>query len=231
MIDDAPLLDYAPARQGRNWRRRIVRGTIALLIIAIACGAYLYRQEISLRVRRVYWARQCMKHVTPPGTVLYELDPVKAKVLVSSNQDYILSSGNPPTAIYSPRAWRKYAESLRVVEGASEYAIVFLGERRSLSGHRRLVMIRSPLTRARNLVLNCEVIIPPSVLDTRHQRTGWGGSFGGLPVDIGPAVADAADPTHLTIDFVGAAAGAKLTPIEVYLRDDDNIDLRLPNPP
>src|SRR5262245_52311269 len=82
-------LEYATFSPRRIWVRRILFATVAMTVVAAGICAYLWREDISFRVRRVYWYRQCLAHVTPPGTVLLEKDPVKARALIDSNPDYV----------------------------------------------------------------------------------------------------------------------------------------------
>jgi hypothetical protein len=254
-VSSPPTLDYGQVSIKRSWGRQIARGTIAMIVLSTGIAVYVYRADISLRIRRIYWFHQCMVHVTPPGTVLVEFDPVKGKALLDSNPDYIdpatyvpagelrLGLQDPmPTAKYLPRAWRKLEEieplPVSILDGD---IINFMGERRTPSGRRRLVVIRGAETNANFLVQYMRapsiVVPPPGLFDKLPRQIfraalSFSGSF--MPAHLAPGVADPADPTHLTIDFTierrGDNAPQRSGVLDVYLRDDDTLDFKVRDP-
>jgi hypothetical protein len=241
------LLDYSPTGRSR-WRRRLVRLSILLLIIAMIGAAYFHRDEISLRVRRVYWARQCMKHVTPPGTVLYESDPVKAKALADSSGDYMCCPPRPPSdsfvsfvmppegALYVPRVLRSLATTEPdVAPWLGLSAVSFVGERRTPSGKRRLIVLYgNTINASRNpAYINHTVVVPPTLF-TRKLRlppNRWSEVYGKETwANLSPAVPDPTDPTHLSADFVTLTKPPQSGTIDIYLRDDDTLEFKLRDP-
>jgi hypothetical protein len=168
--------------------RRIALAGIGL---SVGAGAVIYHGEIEVRVARVYWAHRCATHATPPGTVLFETDPVKAAHLIATNPDYIAytdpllpgSSG----AAYSPVELRKYwkvaaANPIIYRPGfGPDQPVVFLGERTSPAGNRRLIVIADFETQlplfggispADGLVQGDSIIFkPPSPIGSVAPRT------------------------------------------------------------
>jgi hypothetical protein len=221
-----PMLEYGRVSVKHVWFRRILRAMTALLLLSIGISAYIYRGDVSLRVRRVYWFHQCMTHVTPPGTVLSEMDSAKARELIDSNPDYVdpttyvppsrtmervasISYGPQPRAAYLPRAWREFQDvelfpmmELPTFQGGSSEAVTFIGERRTPAGERRLVVIKGDHSNALNLDRYMQaaslVIRPPSLFESLpRQQTGQAFQFSGF---FQPAKLQpgVADPNDLT---------------------------------
>jgi len=119
--------------------------------------------QIIERSQRLYWARQCAAHITPPGTLLIEADPVKGAQLIASNPDYVAdgtqlnsfrgmgsaSAAPSGAAVYWPREFRQFARlmpapSFAPITGfytGRRFAVAFMGERVSHSGNHRLIVI------------------------------------------------------------------------------------------
>jgi hypothetical protein len=146
-------LDYFPRDDRRRRWRLFFRIVLVVTVIAAGGWVYFYRAEIEVRALRVYWAHRCATHVTPPGTVFLENDPVKAANLIATDPDFVAystasrSSRGSRGAAYCPLEFRKYL-SLAIPNpprtppgpGQSD-SIAFLGERTSPGGNRRLVVI------------------------------------------------------------------------------------------
>jgi hypothetical protein len=132
---------------------------VVLLLIAVAVPLLYYRKSIAQRGRLLYWQRKCLRYTAAPDQVVYEEDQYKPSPLLkrpgydgwpvplppnagAPNRPlpravatlsappvapYLTAAGLPPVWLVPPRG-----------------ATVFLHERISKSGHRRLVLITRP---------------------------------------------------------------------------------------
>jgi hypothetical protein len=258
-MGSATPLEYAPATS-RRFRWKWIRRVLFVVVTLSASGWMFYnRDEISLRVHRVYWFHRCMTHVTPPGTVLVEHDPAKAANLLATNPDYVtegsrfLTGPRPnlvasrigkvvtytsiPDVVYWPMEWRNLLPIHHVMNFISSTdAICFLGQRNSPSGHARLIAITSA---------SCNAVNVNSLLDDTHVITSPNifGRFGSAPpfanhlsahwvgADLSPGIADPVNPSHITIDFVVPSSKPPgHGTIDIYLRDDDTLDIHIRDP-
>jgi hypothetical protein len=254
-MDNPTTLEYAPKAHRRSRARIILRILLLVLTLAFAGAIYYDRVDLWLRIRRLYWSHECMIHVTPPGTVLVEYDPVKAAKLLATNPDYVADgkqwsyAGNMKkmlqdrrltTAVYWPTDWRNFISVVPLPSQMilSPNAIAFLGERTSPGGHRRLVVI--PVSQVNNSSIIYElrtfsiVQQPPTLFGSVVRPSSKSYSFSGhfKPVDLSPGIADPADASHLSLDFVDRwqidqARGT----IDIYLRDDDTLNFQIRNGP
>ncbi len=129
-----PQLDYATFAPPWFKRERIRRGLIAIttvsLLLAAACGIYTNISRISL----AYHRHQCMTFTAPPDRVVYESDPIKAKLLIASDQRYVVFEDTIRTACaFSCQPWQRYNDR-------GEH-VAFLHGRRKPDGDERLVAV------------------------------------------------------------------------------------------
>ena len=249
-------LEYAPRNDRRRYRRTILRFVGWALILGIAGWIYYHRVDLSLRARRLYWSHRCMIHVTPPGTVLVERDPIKAAHLLATNPDYVadgkqwifptnyaLSMGvrsrEQFSAVYWPMELRKYQSVDYVPESilGGTNAIAFLGERVSPGGHHRLVVV--PVAEVNGMAIKFDlqastlILAPPTKLGApvEHPSRGYNFSGGYEPALLSAGVADSSDLSHLSIDFtIPETNNPRHGTLDVYLRDDDTLDCRIRDP-
>lgn len=257
----APIqLEYAPDPRKRRRRKWIIRAVIALAIVTPFLIAYLNRDEISLRVRRWYWARQVLAHVTPPGTVLLEYDRSK----VANNPDYMIDASpslfapqapqwgaglrlpNPPAG-YLPQVWREYSQleprtALFEPICQAPSPMIFLGERRTPSGGRRVVALAGGIVNALEFEESIsKLVLPvPGILEKIPQTPGgvfatnWYTPSRHIHAVLQPGVADPTDPTHIIIDFQTQAQDidkpARKGTLDVYLKDNDMLEFKLRDP-
>jgi hypothetical protein len=249
-------LEYAPAPLRRSRGKIILRILLAGLILAVAAGIFLDRNDLWLRVRRVYWSDKCMAHVTPPGTVLVEYDSLKAATLLATNPDYVADGKQwgyngmavrdvqkslwvTSAAVYWPRDWRNYiaVEPMPRELTMSPAAITFLGGRTSPGGNRRLIVV--PVTEvnglgpARELQAMSLILRPPTRFGAPAAQEGRAYNFSGRyeRAFLSPGVADPWDSSHLTIDFdIPLRKGPRHGTVDIYLRDDDTLDCRVRDP-
>jgi hypothetical protein len=238
-----PPLDYAQRPAGLR-RRRVIRVLIILMIVGAGVAAYRWREAISYRVNLYYFFNRAMNHVTPPGQVLVEFDPLKARKLIDTDLEYengtsyvhlSIPSGkvrvSAPTkrglmAIYVPPELRKLEAYMDTQ--ANDYidaAAVFVGERRTPSGTRRLVIIRGAAPSIGLLsTLGGVVYEPPTLLKSpvwKNPQQAFSYSNDTSPrATLSAGVADPSDPSHLTIGYMISATGERGR-IDVYLMDND----------
>jgi hypothetical protein len=241
----APTLTYAPRRRV-GWGRRVVRVGVALLILGIALAGYHFRAAITYRVREYIAFREAMHHVTPPGTVLIERDATKANALIANDPAYFDNGtyvplrppnivaltmtrwGRPPpvTAVYVPPTMRQLEQFVQTKSNDfSDNATVFLGQRRTPSGQRRLVIIRGASPTAGLLEHLSGIVIAPPTLAHGATWTNQSQSVSYVGVattaTLSPGIADPNDASHLTIAYSIAAEGTGT--IDVRLNDDETL--------
>jgi hypothetical protein len=250
-------LDYAPRRNAKRLRRVVLRRIVPLaLLVALAWPVLSYRSQLSLRAQRVYWGWRCARHVTPADTVLFERDPEKMAQLLAHNPDYLRAGqewgpGNrsgvfPAHAIYWPESFRRYfplsydlpylAPPGMMHLGVG--GISFMGERRSPAGHKRLVVVPMAELNAfsARAELGYSLVLPlPDALGgieslaKSPKAFQWSGRF--VPLRLKPGVADAADPSHVSLEYViDNDKRERRGFIDLYLRDDETVDARFRDP-
>lgn len=246
-------LEYAPKAHHRS-RVKIILHILLLGLMLMTAGAICNdRVDLWLRVRRLYWYHECVIHVTPPGTVLVEYDPVKAAKLLATNPDYVadrtqwsyssaaysFQKSVSRSAVYWPSDWRHYlaVERMRLPQMIQPpNAIAFLGERTSPCGHHRLVVI--PVSHANGLTIIEDlrrltiVLKPPTLFGSATTRSSHPYNFSGAyePANLSPGVADPADASHLSIDFMMPFDGNYRGTVHIYLRDDDTLNFQIRSP-
>ena len=87
-----------------------------------------------------YWQRQCLRDAPPADRIAYAEDPAIAQALITQKLEYvsITSPGGSMAAGRLPRCWSRFGRGL-VTSGA----VLFVHERQSPSGERRLVVVSS----------------------------------------------------------------------------------------
>jgi hypothetical protein len=237
--------------------RIVLRILLPALALAFAGTIYYDRVDLWLRVRRLYWSHECMNHVTPPGTIVAEYDPVKAAQLLATNPDYVadgkqwtgigtslvkmsFQARRSTVAVYWPADWRNYLSvgplPRQMIIGPN--AIAFLGERISPAGHRRLVVVPVSQVNDSSIIYElqtfCIVQQPPTIFGSVIQHSALSYQFSGhfRPVDLSMGIADPSDASHLSIDFVARWRTDKPRgKIDIYLCDDDTLNIQIHNSP
>jgi hypothetical protein len=231
-----PVLEYDATPRRRGWWRQKRYALIALALVA-AGTLFHYRQEISARTRRWYWTRECMTFVIAPQTKLIESDPQRIGELAQggASGDYIITTTNAQLkrAAYVPRCWRELClvdargYQLRgAISTTNPAPIVFLHERTSPSGERRLVIVTGDWTNALDLEKYTDAIAlaPAKPLDSlapqlKFQKMfAYSGAY--VKAELHPGIADAVDSSHFTIPY--DAQGKRHT-LHGYLQDDGTL--------
>jgi hypothetical protein len=153
-----PQLDYglAPPRK----QKRILRIVIVGVVLLLGAASWKWGTLVWNRAPMLFWQRQCMRYTASPDEVVYEEDPVEAQKLLSRGYvRYKLTRGGSPdptpadplfaAAAPHPNCWKRLNAVANVrapvmgnVAGLGSGAIIFLHERTTPQGTRRLVCIR-----------------------------------------------------------------------------------------
>lgn len=262
------VLEYAP--QSGSRRRRFIRGMLIFISLVIISAGVWHRSYISFRIREAYWFSRCMSHVTPPGTVLFEHDPAKAKLLIAGNLEYhdvsryvlrrppmgarpkVMQAAAQSNAIYGAGMAQYVPAELRELENFIDMdsfytmqfaernlAAVYVGKMRSPAGAQRLVIIRGSvqLDVALPQLLDVQVYAAPTLLRPAQRvdvRPPLAVNFSGQPrwAILSAAVPDAADPSHLSIDYIiteqiGTGQPMRRGVIDVYLLSDNTFTVSM----
>jgi hypothetical protein len=220
----AAPLDYAPARRNRRW---IYRAIFASLLLGLSLVAWKRGPTWWRRAEILYWQHQCLQFSLSPDTVVYEEDPTEAAALLAGNpkyHPYPLQRRSSSQAAPSPATaaaldvsdWNKLTAVLpRPNSRLINPGVIFLHERISPAGHRRLVCVRyGPQgdTFAAQFVqdFNCDTFtVTPGTWSQPPIYTPRGWDFdieSGWPrkpplVRIFAGQPDPNDPAHFTIRY------------------------------
>jgi hypothetical protein len=180
-------------------RRRFRLGLLVVVLLGLAVAGWRWGPAGWKHAQLLYWQRQCLAYAAPGEQVVYDNDPDRAAGLLQQpGYENVAAAGAPPIAAYMPRCW---AETMRIggvpvvntgFGPGGPGATLFLHERTSKSGVRRLVAVHAPAgtPSVANVPVMAPVIVEPGSLTT------------------GPAVRDAAARIQLDVTFaVDPAAG------------------------
>jgi hypothetical protein len=222
---------------------------VPILLVVLAAGACGWRfgPWLAHLPKMQALQRPCAAFAAPAEQVVYEEDPTAAAALLRSGPDYV--DHRPvgrftPVAAFVPACWAAYWREVTYLGAANDwpYPVLFLGERSSPKGHRRIITVTAPGTLGRDIghdladMLEGIAIEPGSILHRPRNRTVpkvWGG-HDWIHRDTGPYVRfwagqiDPADPSHFTIryeQFGGGPGWDGIGTIDGTLRDEDDVDL------
>ena len=144
-------LEYAPAPP--RGRKRVRRAAALLLVLLLACAGYRWGPAAWHKSRLLYWQRQCLNDRPGEKEVVYEEEPSAAGRLLALSPEYAAyplarqaPPGTPPpvnAAARVPACWTRFGAAISPpAAGPTPGAVVFLHERVSPAGNRRLVMVR-----------------------------------------------------------------------------------------
>jgi len=233
MGEGGAVLEYAAGAPRRRWRRWVV-AIVALLLVGVVIA---YRHPILRRGRLLYWQHGCLTYTRPPRIPVSTTRPS-----AGSDPDYAaypLPDGTTAYAL-SPQCWAKFdSERLprllpvlvqRIGVGPST---VFLHERVSPAGHRRLVRVEPLLANALSPALGYDVTltVPGSVWAEprgvgKAQLLNYSGQY--VPAEFFFGQVDPNDASHFTIEY--AVRGQPRGTVDAWLRDDDTVVFKLRNP-
>ncbi len=220
----AAPLDYAPARRNR---RRIYRVMVASLLLGLALVAWKFSPAWWRRAEILYWQHECLQFSLSPDTVVYEEDPTGAAALLAGNPNYHPYTFQRRSSMQAPPSpataaalgvsdWDKLTSILPGFHPSLiKPAVIFLHERISPAGHRRLVCVRyGPQGDAFSAqfiqALNCDTFtVTPGTWSQAPIYTPLGWAYDvevGWPrrpplVRIFAGQPDPNDPAHFTIRY------------------------------
>jgi len=231
-------------------RRRPRRWLLTCLLAALGVAAGRLVPVGWGYARAVYCQQRCLTYAAPPDQVVYEDDPVEAAGLLAIGRDYLpcpMLGDTPAAAVHVPPPW---AGSPAWHGPPHARAVLYLHERRSPGGNRRLVAIQflgkwagtddgryKPVWTVNPVVTVPSAARPfsstpqpaPAPANSRFRDPMAGIVWVARPflerrVRFFAGQSDPADPSHFTVGF--EADGRKGT-IDGWLRDDDKVQLRV----
>ena len=227
MDEPTTPLDYAkrptPAARIVRHRRLIVALAIAVTIVPVSKVAIQEWGEL-----QHWWLRRkCLVFSLPPSTVVFDDDPVRAKNLLALGK-YVSSHPALGTATGSPFA-------LLPIREFDDYAVpsqwaapvVFLHERISPAGHRRLVVIHISLlpNDPFNRIFFDHYLEQDGVTGNASRSQDRSVEMYRLPAEaigIYAGQPDASDSSHFTIDYL---LNNRRETIDGWLNDDNSVYL------
>lgn len=234
-------IDYAPALPNQKRRRAIRRVAMGLAALLIAILAFKSAPPAWRHIQILYWQHRAMTYTAPADHVVYDDDPADAAKLRTSNPS--MATGPTGDVFDFVEPWDQFYKLLSP-PGRIPAGTVFLHERTSATGEKRLVVIEAvsadsvqPLGRS-NSVFRCTVFQPGGLFDLPTDKNPVF-EFSG-PINLrtsGPFnwFAGQADPTnssHFTIQ--GFWKGQRVQ-VDGWLRNDhvdfsDAVPLTSPAP-
>jgi len=238
---DAPRLDYAPAPTflRRRWKR------IAGVLILISCtiAVFVFRSDLRAAWQRYSYLqlqRSCLNLSPPADRIAFDETSSAPALLLAT--DYLnawrTSSSDPPTALWRPDVFKEYWPSIVAIYGPPDKAaLLFLHERTTPSGERRLIYVMAWLdvllgTHQQFMTIGIYEIDPATWNKNPSQKnvilTRIEGMFGPAdpnhidyasphkPLRIFAGQADAKDHSHFTIEYE-VASQKKI--LDGYFRD------------
>ena len=218
-------LEYAPPLpwQRRPWARRaLLVGMVAAVVAVVAA----LTPSLWHRFQLVRLQRACLAHRDPPDAVAYEsLD------LFNSTDHPDVGSRSMSETSAVPTAWTEFYGRLQGT-GPRTAGMLFLHERRSPSGARRLVAVDVSTMNMGFFTFHARLFSVgsflrpaaelPSAIDTSDIDGGGSPHFtpGHRSVRLYAGQPDQNDPTHFTIDL--ELDGQRRT-LDGWLRDDDTV--------
>ena len=209
----------------------------------------------------LFWQRQCLRYTAPADQVVYEEDPTEATRLLADPNRYVaykLNRGGAPdstpakttaAALQFPRCWQRFSalSPIRNVWsvgplGTGSGAILFLHERTSSAGNRRLVCLRYyaetySFTPSFINAYNCDTqVYTPAEWTTPSSAANQSMSvdvISGFPrhpprVRIYAGQIDPSDAAHFTIRY---EMWGKSDILDGRLNNDDSVTLNPRHPP
>lgn len=199
-------LSYAPPPPGRR-RRRARRVGLVLLAVGIAFAGWRWGPAARDRAGLLYWQHRCATYAPPADQIVYASGPTDVAAL-KPDPAYVVQPFGPPTgapvaARRPPDCFDRYppAEAMAVSSSIPPGPVLFLHERRTPGGERRIVVVR---------------LYPVSWVPIVSHTIGPAGLWAGPTVDPRPGISTAffytTDPTrHRLRIFAGQPDPADLS--------------------
>jgi hypothetical protein len=229
-------LDYANVPRAHRWRRRIGRWTILVTLIA-SVGLGIKYRPLALRHRELLkLQRQCLDAELPQALPTVELDTNAAQRLLQAHPaDYYTMFGG---VTRRDSRWEQLRLALGLAPPASRPGVLFLHQRYTPSGQRRLVVLEGDIQSLWGKFL-VKVIHPAGPF--------WGATVTSSQVEmeqdvdlpriemidpgydarVGAGIADLTDHSRFTVPMI---VKGETTILEFRLLDDDTVTMRVRPP-
>jgi hypothetical protein len=244
----AAPLEYAPAVRSRRW---IYRAIFACLLMGLSVAGWKWGPGWWRRAEILYWQHECLQFSLPPDTVVYEEGPAGAAALLAGNPNYHpypiqrrSSQHAAPSSATAAALGVSDWDNLGIALPRPKInpAVIFLHERISAAGHRRLVCVRywpegDSFSAQFVQALNCDTFTvtpgtwsqPPVLIPKgwRYDVETWWPRKPPL-VRIFAGQPDPNDPAHFTIRY---QIWSQEDVLDGRLLDDDRVTLTFRNVP
>ncbi len=242
------ILPYEP-RPKRPWLRPLLRWLRLLAVVLVALAVWRCYGSVVTKLRILYYQRQCMAFALPPATVVYEEDQLAQPALLARPGYWAWGPSSSPSTVngvlFSPACWETVGmrqERRRLVNLAGPGSFLFMHERISPAGHRRLVLVQYNRVFAESCPefangsnWTAESISEATLVsDVSVLRYTYDGVYHGKSPITAPLVriyagqADPADASHFTIRY---QMWGQTDVVDGWLRDDESVELVPRNPP
>jgi hypothetical protein len=213
----------------RRWMRRAIATAI---FVGIAAIAILYGPAVFARFKLLAVQRTAMNYSPAADHVVYETDPQQAKQLMRNPGDYLAGgSGVPVIEFATP--WRDFYR-LAQPPGRKPAAVLFLHERRTPAGKRRLVAIDTlgsdsdgPLVFRSAVFRPGDALASAGLLTTKNSRQPDADDRARQIVRIFAGQCDTHDPAHFTIAY---QTRSRREIVDGWLLESDQVVLELRKP-
>jgi hypothetical protein len=160
-------IDYAPPVSGHKWRRAVRRAMFGFALLLIAFLAIKSAPTAWHRVLLLYWQHRAMTYSPPADAIVYDNDPSNAAKLRASNPS-LIAGGNGEVFDFA-KPWDRLYRQISP-PGRIPAAILFLHERTTAKGERRLVVVQLRLlaspTYDISWLFDCVVLRPGGIFRT-----------------------------------------------------------------
>jgi len=253
-----PSLNYAPSRP--RWRRRLKHIIAMAIMVTLVAAVWRWGPFAWRRAQIHYYQYQCLNYAPSANQVMNEGDPVAARNLCLANAQYVarplwisfpgdLDVPWRPASKFAtliPSCWTRFdtlgGVNPPVLSTHPFAAVMFLHERISHAGNRRLVIVRFLCGERRftssfveDFNYQSRVLVPAALTPARlvspkvQPLADPGQVLGeGANVRIYAGQPDPADLSHFTIRY---QMWGQEDVLDGYLNDDDTVKLVARQPP
>ena len=164
-------LDYGRPMAWHGRRRTQQAVLLFASLIVVTClwfggpVAWQHFEQIWSRWELIGWQNKCLAYAAPLHQIVYDDDPAAAERLLALDPQYRLFRWHPPFVAYCPAVLRRFSATV----ADSGIGPVFMHERCSPAGHRRLVLVQ--LIPSAAIACQCTVV-SPAILAHEGCRVG-----------------------------------------------------------
>jgi hypothetical protein len=228
--------DYAPPEPVR-WQRFWPYPVTLIAIIVLVAWVIPWGNRMVARWQGLKHQERCMAYRAPADQIVYDNDPAEAQRLVALGGGYdwaaapnALPAASP--AVHVPEFWRRHPQPL----GQAGHALVFLHERTSPGGNRRLVFIElvheGYAGGSAMIHFSSGIMERETMRRKRTKVTGQRSAFHGYVsaperFRVFAGQPDAADKSHFTFDYeIEYMGNRQRGTFDGWLMDDDRVVLK-----